>query len=462
MGRSPLNSPVRAASPVRKASPRRPPSPSKQPFNFQLQDMGGLHGSSLVVKAAHRKGHRYKHSSVSMNLFQEPIPVADANQQPDLIPDLYPIPNARESWNSVNPSQKLKLMLSFTHFFTAMLVFVTGVRIHQPSFSTLAHLVFYDSLGSLVVAFVDVMSNFEVWSKPSIAYPFGLGRLEVLMGFALSTSLVMVGCDLVSHFVEEMVVSFVVPNSDDTTEHGAHHIHSSDLETTSWLFYELILILVMAVTWITSNYIFDHGSISDMMADTETKLVKSKILQGRDTGGLLSATGKRTPSQVKVVTSTLVKNPVRLLTMVYSFFLSLLPLVPALVKESVGFDLNEVSTLVVASTLCYAGWKLVNPLGGILLISFPYSTYDYNVMRATLTDKILALPSFKSSHTMDNLFVTKINYQLYVVGLNISMKGGSSDDESRVLFEVNRTIEQTIRGFESDSKVEITIDVDRI
>lgn len=417
----------------------------------------------LAVKPAHRKGHRYKHSSVSMNLFQEPIPIADANQQPELIPDLYPIPNWRELLASALAGQKFKLALSCAHFVASLVVFVAGVRMSQPAFSTLAHLVFYDSLGSMVVAFVDLMSNFEVWSKSSIAYPFGLGRLEVLMGFALSTSLIMVGCDLVSHFVEETIVSFVVPASDDSTEHGAHHIHGSENGPVNWFLYELVLAIVLAVTWITSTYIFDHGSISDMMADTETKLVKAKILRGRGTGGLLNdqtAHGSWT-GQIKDVAGTMVKHPIRLLTLTYSIFLFFRPLLPADLKESIGFDLDEVSALVVASTLCYAGWGLVKTLGGILLISFPYSNHDYTLLKASLTDSIISLPTFKSSYSMSNLFVTKINYQLYVVGVKISMKGGSADDESRLLFEINRIIDSTIKVFESDSKVEITIDVDR-
>lgn len=469
-GRSRSGSPVRATSPIRRAnmSPyrSRASSPSKEPFNFKLQDILTTHSnglnSSLVVKPAHRKGHRYKHSSVSMNLFQEPVPIADANLQQNLIPDSYPIPNFQELLTSAGRAQKSKLVLSLAHFAVSVLVFMVGVKCHQPTFSTLAHLVFYDSLGSLVVACVEIASNFEVWNKSSIAYPFGLGRLEVLTGFALSASLVMVGCDLVSHFVEELVISYV-DSSEESIEHGAHHIHGSDA-SVNWILYQAILFIVIAITFITSKFIFEGGNISDMMSDTDMISVSKKLTKSK-AGGMLSDQ-KQEDAQlmplVKSLLTVLVKNPIRLLTLGYSVFLVCLPVIPGSLTESIGFDINELSTLVVAATLCYAGWNLVKTLGGILLISFPYSDYDYNVLRAKITDNIHNLPSFKTTYSIDSLFLTKVNYQLYIANTGITMKGGSADDESRLLFEVNRIFERSVKEFDADSIVETTISVSRV
>lgn len=466
-------SPVRSTSPVRLGSTspvrisnnspsRRGSSPSRDPFNFKLQDLLMTHGNSsnlLIVKPAHRKGHRYKHSSVSMNLFQEPVPISDANLQQDLIPDLYPIPNFKESLTSASSSQKFKLFLSSAHFTVAVFVFLVGVQCHQPAFSTLAHLVFYDSLGSLVVACVDIASNFEVWSKSSIAYPFGLGRLEVLMGFALSASLVMVGCDLVSHFVEELVVSFV-DSSEDAIEHGAHHIHGSATESVNWILYEVCLFTVIVITWITSKFIFDGGSLAKMLTETDVMLVTAALSKGRK-GGILSETKQDDASfwaLTKSVLHVLIKNPIRLLTLVYSVFLMFVPLFYS--RERI-FDVTEMSTLVVAATLCFAGWSLVKTLGGILLISFPYSDYDYNVLRSSITQNILGLPHFRNSYLIDSVFVTKVNYQLYIACMGVTMKGGSADDESRLLFEINRIFETSIAEFDASSKVETTISINR-
>lgn len=457
------NSPKRTTSPRRASSPQRrvnmspyrtrASSPSKQPFNFKPQD--SMNGGG--AKPAHRKGHRYKHSSVSMNLFQEPLPIDKVNLQQNLLPDLYPIPNLRESLASADLFQRGKLAFALFHFLVSGVVFWFGVKSQQPAFSTLSHLVFYDSLGSILVAFVDIMSNFEAWSKSSIAYPFGLGRLEVLTGFALSASLVMVGCDLVSHFVEELVVSYVQLADDHAShEHGSHLIHGSNNPTVNWFFYELVLVIVILVTWLTSTVIFSEGAFYKMLLNTEAS--------PQSTSGILDKHEANADGNVpyaKRLLSIFVKNPIRLLTLLYSLFLFVVPLIPPTLKEEFGFDINEASTLVVACTLCYAGWSLLKTLGGILLISFPYSDYDYNVLKATIIDKILGLPSFKNSYVLGNFFFTKVNYQLYVVGVTVSMRGGSADEESRLLFEINRVIVSALNAFEGDAKVETTISVTR-
>lgn len=468
-------SPSRESSPVRHyhASPQRQRAslPSKmQPFNFQPQDLGipsigHGHSPSLVAKPAHRKGHRYKHSSVSMNLFQEPLPIIDANQQPNLIPDLYPIPNFKESFGSADKSQKFKLGLSLAHALTAVIVFIAGARMQQHAFSTLAHLVFYDSLGSLMAACVAIMSNFEVWGKSSIAYPFGLGRLEVLTSFALSTSLVMVGCDLISHFVEEMIVGLVDPKLAESADHGAHHIHASSQTTTvGWILYELVLVLAIAVTWITSTYIFDLPLLLELMVKPDQKSASASTKET----GILDASTTSLPHKneivhrLKCVLSILVNNPIRLLTLVYALFLLVVPIVPESLKDQFGFDLNESSTLVVASLLCYAGWNLVQTLGGILLVSFPYSDYDFTVTKQTVLDKILNLACFKAAYNIEKLHFTKASPSFYLAGVQVRMQGGSSDDESRLVFEINRIIVDTLKKFESGCLVETTISADRV
>lgn len=459
--RSRSDSPVRMPSPRRRSkSPiKRSTSPTKAPFNFKSQEMPMMHSnssnSSLVVKPAHRKGHRYKHSSVSMNLFQEPTPLGDVNTQQNLIPDLYPIPSLRESWSYAKPAQKYKAAFSLAHFVTSIIVFTAGAKLNEASFSTLAHLVFYDSLGSIMVAFVDIMSNFEVWNKSSIAYPFGLGRLEVLSGFALSASLVMVGCDLVSHFVEEMVFSFV-EHSGDEAGHGSHHIHDSEHTMISPTIYASVLLLVMLMTWFTSTKIYDKGSISDMMSDQDTKsMLKS---EGLLSGLTAQSSNNRT---IFYLLRQIVKNPIRLLTLTYCLFLLIIPVIPKSLTDTLELDVDEASTLVVASFLCYAGWRLVSTLGGILLVSFPYTDYDYHYLKAAITDRILDLPNFRQLCSLDHCFLTKVNYQLYIVGAKVTMVGGSTDDESRLIFEMNRVLKRTITGFDSDCSVEITIDIQR-
>lgn len=464
-------SPSRSKSPVRAStSPhRKPPSPTKLfAFNFEPQEFGdGFHSPAPLLKPAQRKGHRYKHSSVSMNMFQEPLPMAETHQQLDLIPDLFIIPNKLELLYSTTSPQKFKLLLAVVHSITSAVVFLGGVRLNQPSFSTLAHLVFYDSLGSIIIACVDIMSNFDAWSESSIAYPFGLGRLEVLAGFALSTSLIMVGCDLISHFVEEMILDFVNSLGDDSNDHNSHHIHATTTGSTNWFLYELILIVVLCITWLASICITDETSITELLEHTDKNSIKDRNSTVQEKGildnALINDSKKKESwiSHLKALFKIFSKNPIRVLTLVDSLFLSIVPFIPKSFVSHFSFDLNEASTFVVASTLCYVGWKMALQLGGILLLSFPYSDYDYNVLKASIYDKILGLSNFKPSYAISKIFLAKANHRLYIVGLDISIKGGSSDDESRLIFDVTKIITHSIKVFDDESQVETTISVSR-
>lgn len=474
-----LASPYRSSSPVRNASPSRMPrsygskspvrrssSPSKsyQPFNFQPQELM-LHsnnsGLSLQVKPAHRKGHKYKHSSISMNLFQEPPPALSLSNKALNVPDLYPIPNFRELILSVKPAQKFRLSWSVFHLVMALFIFVVGFKFSLPSFSTLAHLVFYDSLGSLVIVFVDIMSNFEVWNNSSIAYPFGLGRLEVLVGFALSASLIMVGFDLVSHFIEEFIILMYISEGAEPHEgeqHLSHHIHGENGSNANWFVYELVLLFTIAVTLISSNKVLAHDKINEIISTQEPNKSKGGILEE----GFLSSKSSKFLTEFQKFINICTRNPTHLLTLIYSTFLVVVPLIPELIVNESAFDLNDIATLVVSLSLVYTGWKLVKTLGGILLCSYPYSDYDYHVLKSNIMDSIMAVDAFKRSHTIDKFYITKFKYDFYVVGLKVVMKGADPDEESTLRYEVDRIIRNEIKNLnEGNTRIEITIDIDR-
>ncbi|CAK7892856.1 hypothetical protein CAAN1_08S04016 [[Candida] anglica] len=486
---------------------------SASPFNFKP-----LHhdsSSSISLKPAQRKGHKYKHSSVSMNFFQEPPPaLLNSYNQPLSIPASFPIPTFRESLTSVKPPQRVKLLWSGFHLSLSIAVFCLGIHLGLPTLSTLAHLVFYDALGSFVTVFVDVMSNFDVWGSSSLQYPFGLGRLEVLVGFALSTSLVMVGLDLVSHGLEEWVVEMmgdevveavatekVMDAVGDATaavaaaaaaagaataSHGdsSHHIHHSSTPTHFTLFqytiYLSTLLLVIITTFISSNYVLLHDRIaaivqanhqqqSDVIAPPKKR--GYGLLTGKNTSkgnGLdsesQSGTNSSSVTGLKAITAYLVsfsRNPTQFLTLAYSLLLVILPLLPEL---DLNVDLNESTTLVVALLLIYNGWSLAKTLGGILLLSYPSSDYQYYLLKQRLVDSITQLESYRQSYTMSRLFVTKVNYELLVVGVRMNMKGASSDDEARIRFEVTRIIRSEVEEAAKNgrnNKVEITLDIER-
>lgn len=471
------NSPTRSTSPTRanknfrsKSPIRRSGSPVKlyQPFNFTSQEVMLNNGSTpnSSLRPAHRKGHKYKHSSVSMNYFQEPTPSkVNDSQYLNTIPNLYPIPTLRESVSSITKDQKIKLCWSIIHLTLSLIVFISGHRINTPELSTLAHLIFYDSLGSMVIILVEIMSNFEVWNNSSIAYPYGLGRLEVLIGFGLAASLIMVGFDLLSHNFEEFIVLFIgMETEDNHHSRGSHHVHRDDNGSSDSFIYFSVLILTFVVTLVTSNYI--------LAAKKLNKIIKENPTHSRNISniGILDDTkledigkeGKWT-KKFEEFTNIITKNPTYILTLLYTVFLILSPMISGFILRQLEMDANELASFLISLLFCLTGWKLVKALGGILLLSYPSSNEIYNKLKVSITNDISRLDCFKQAYKVEKLFITKFNYEVFVVGVGISMIGGSVDDEARIRFEISRLIRSKLeRRQKGTFKMELTIDIDRV
>jgi len=113
-----------------------------------------------------RRGHKYKHSSVSHQIFLEPPPRA-----PLRLPASLPMPTTRESWRSMSREQTLRVLWCFCHLFVA--AFVQWTAQGSLAVTALSHLIFYDAIGAFLCAGVEVLSNFEVWKRTSIRQPFG-------------------------------------------------------------------------------------------------------------------------------------------------------------------------------------------------------------------------------------------------------------------------------------------------
>lgn len=150
----------------------------------------------------HRRGHRYKHSSISAQhqIFQELPPRA-----PPVLPASLPVPTVREAWASIQPDQRTRLAWCVCHGLVAMYVFFSAGG--SLAMTGLSHLVFFDVGSAAICAAVDVLGNFEVWRRSSMRHPFGLQRAEVLAGFAMSIFLVFGGFDLLSHNLKHVLES---------------------------------------------------------------------------------------------------------------------------------------------------------------------------------------------------------------------------------------------------------------
>lgn len=447
-----LFSPALAPAPSLAPSLAPPDTQLYSPFNFQLQN---LSNSNLAAKPAHRRGHKYKHSSVLMNLFTEPPPAAILAVDP--LPERPPMPTGAEVSDSLTPSQRLKLGWLAAHFAALLAVFMAGYHMGVPLLSTLAHLMFYDALGLIVVVAVDVMLNFPVWSSLSVAYPFGLGRLEVLVGFALSASLIMVGFDLVSHFVEGQIVEMMAgaagsPNGADDAHDAVHdlvalghHIHDHHSEPPSWLAYEAMLLILIAVTLFTT-FVVRTDRINQMILHQDAA----------DDPGLLDPETDLWWEAVVKYVQAWARNPTHVLTLTYLVYLVILPLFPQLA------DMHELMSLVVALLLCTTGWRLVKRLGSILLCLFPTLDARYLAMKSSVVREIEELDFFKQAWKVTLIFIAKFNYDCVVVGMRVQMRGGTADDDLRCRFEINRIIRRQLAGADDVKKMEITVDISRV
>ncbi|KAK3499611.1 cation efflux family-domain-containing protein [Neurospora hispaniola] len=192
-------------------------APPKNPFNFQTQII-----SSGPVKSniGQRRGHRYKHSSISAqhSFFQEPPP-----RPPPVLPASLPIPTFKEAWHSMQKLQRMRFWWCCCHAAIAGYVFLSAEG--SLAMTALSHLVAFDVGSAAVCVAVDVLGNFEVWRRSSIRHPFGLQRAEVLAGFAMSVFLVFGGFDLLSHNIKHAL--------ENVGEHAPHHPLPDTLDDTS-------------------------------------------------------------------------------------------------------------------------------------------------------------------------------------------------------------------------------------
>ncbi|KOS18106.1 putative zinc transporter [Escovopsis weberi] len=161
------------------------------PFNFKTQVISA---GPVKPNIGQRRGHRYKHSSISAQhqIFQEPPP-----RPPPVLPASLPIPTVKEAWRSLHRDQRMRLYWSICHVAVAMFIFFKSEG--SLAAMALSHLVFFDAGSAAICVVVDVLGNFEVWRRGSVRHPFGLERAEVLAGFAMSVFLFFGGFDLVAH-----------------------------------------------------------------------------------------------------------------------------------------------------------------------------------------------------------------------------------------------------------------------
>ncbi|KAL6360174.1 hypothetical protein LRP88_05877 [Fusarium phalaenopsidis] len=290
----------------------------KNPFNFQTQVI-----STAPVKSniGQRRGHRYKHSSISSQhqIFKEP-----PQRPPPVLPASLPIPTIREAWKSMTKDQRIHCYWSLCHLAVATYVFFRS----EGSLATtaLSHLVFFDAGSAAVCVMVDVLGNFEVWRRSSIRHPFGLERAEVLAGFAMSIFLLFGGFDLVSHALKHFLESL--------GNHEAHHTHGHEGPDGS---IDFVSAAAMVSTLVSAYGLRNHARIAKIMRVSYLASLPSVL-----------------------------SNPFHFLTLSFSALIALLPLL----SIALYTWLDRLICAVISFAMFALGMRLAVAQGLMLLMSY--------------------------------------------------------------------------------------------
>ncbi|CAD6505968.1 BgTH12-06900 [Blumeria graminis f. sp. triticale] len=213
------------------------PSGQRNPFNFAPQTTTG---SPMLVNSniGKRRGHRYKHSSVSTQhqIFLEPPSRALL-----ALPASLPVPTYREAWSSRSKEQTRRIVWCTCHAFIALYVLYSAAG--SLALTALSHLIFFDAISATICVVIDVLCNFEVWKRSSIRHPFGLERAEVLAGFAMSVFLLFLGFDLISHNLKHVLEGISVLRSHQKS--ADHRISIGSIDSAALL--SIIATLISAI-----------------------------------------------------------------------------------------------------------------------------------------------------------------------------------------------------------------------
>ncbi|KAL5416822.1 hypothetical protein PMIN03_001892 [Paraphaeosphaeria minitans] len=221
---------------------------ARNPFNFQPVVYQPNKPAGVKNDVGRRRGHKYKHSSVSHQIFLEPTPRA-----PLQLPASLPVPTLKEYRASMSQEQRLRLAWCFCHLCVASLV---GWGAHESlALTVLSRLIFYDALGAFLCVAVDVGSNFEVWKRSTIRHPFGFERSEVIAGLGMSVGLLFMGLDLISHGLTHAL--------EDKGGHTPHHAHKHERVSPGSI--DVAALSGIICTVVSATLLKNHARIGKVM-----------------------------------------------------------------------------------------------------------------------------------------------------------------------------------------------------
>ncbi|KAF4585442.1 cation efflux family protein family [Ophiocordyceps camponoti-floridani] len=348
------------------------PGPHTNPFNFKTQV---ITASPIKTNMGQRRGHRYKHSSISTQhqVFQEP-----PQRPPPVLPVSLPIPTVAEAWTSMHKEQRARLYWSLCHLAIAVYIFF---RSHASlAAMALSHLVFFDAGSAAVCAAVDILGNFEVWRRSSIRHPFGLERAEVLVGFALSIFLLFGGFDLVSHNLKHFLESL--------GHHMGRHEHVHDHVAPGSI--DLVAALAIGSTLISAYGLKNHARIAKVMRVSYLAALPSVL-----------------------------SNPFHFLTLFFSSLIALLPLL----SISLYAWLDRLICAVISLAMFGLGFRVAIAQGLMLLMSYGGSNGHSGV-----SSVLREIESESAIARLEEAQFWQVNYGLCMANVRVSV--GKDCDET--------------------------------
>ncbi|SCU77734.1 LANO_0A01134g1_1 [Lachancea nothofagi CBS 11611] len=447
-------------SPSPERTKRRPSLVLDKPFNFSSSTLQPPNSGGSASRTSFRKGHRYKHSSVSMNFFQEPevkIPLNIAKSLP--IPDFADL-RTNIPW----PNGYVQLTLVGLQALTCIITFRLGHSKSWNNFITLSHFILYDIIGSLAIIVVENLSQFQVWNTGTITFPFGLNRMDLLLSFALAISLCFMGLDLFFHILEETIVLFV-----ETANHEQHDE-------------------------IAPKIPHSHHSSPFLHTAADSQLWYGILLPNFALSLLTLFKTFHSSPHTKFKT----KNPI--ITCSYIAYLALYPWISQITSSSDYFATGLLSIFIITY-----GWKIAKWTSTVLLMGFSTESLnglmlntvaqssndkpprnallrskstlpiavvnddsqmetsenkkcDPSYVKTRIKESIEELVLFRANCQLsyEDLTIIKVNFEQYVVLMRIRISGGSNDDELNLRTIVDKCVRKTLK------KVETTIDIDRL
>lgn len=318
--------------------------------------------------------------------------------------------------------QRIRFAWCACHVGVAVLVFNTDLPF--TAVSALAHLLLYDAMGATLCAAVEVLENFDVWKQSSIHHPFGLERIEVLAGFALSVTLIFMGGDILSHSVQDMVQSVYDPTHHGHSHGRPTHNHAGlddAHDTLSWMSLVIRVSLGILATFVSAVGLENHKRISRALRHADSPIAWM-------------------PS--------ILSNPSHFITITFSVVLLLVPLMgPA------GYRfVDTLLTPVMAASMCYVGWMWAKSLSGMLVMSYSGPDLIGEVERQISADPLVS--------SVSGVSLWQVDHSLWLASMHIVMSGTEAD-EKRMRQKAARIVKDIMADDDANERWETTVDIKR-